>query len=135
MERATIFVQGRVQGVGFRWWVRARALELGLIGFARNLADGRVEVGRPGRAGGRGGACGRCWRSSPGPPGDRGRYRCTVQHGACATDLRASPSAEVRPEPGRALTCGDRGGTLGRHPPYSPAGSAHPSPSATSGAS
>jgi len=33
-----------VQGVGFRWWVRARALELGLTGFAENLADGRVKV-------------------------------------------------------------------------------------------
>lgn len=42
--RATIFVSGRVQGVGFRWWTRSRALELGLVGFARNLADGRVEV-------------------------------------------------------------------------------------------
>ena len=28
MERALIFVRGRVQGVGFRWWTRARALEL-----------------------------------------------------------------------------------------------------------
>ena len=44
MERATIFVCGQVQGVGFRWWTRARALELGLIGFARNMADGRVEI-------------------------------------------------------------------------------------------
>jgi acylphosphatase len=44
MERATIFVSGQVQGVGFRWWTRARALELGLVGFARNLADGRVEI-------------------------------------------------------------------------------------------
>jgi len=44
MMRATIFVRGLVQGVGFRWWVRARALELGLVGFARNLADGRVEI-------------------------------------------------------------------------------------------
>jgi acylphosphatase len=44
MERATIFVRGRVQGVGFRWWTRARALELGLAGFARNLDDGRVEI-------------------------------------------------------------------------------------------
>jgi len=44
MERATIFVRGRVQGVGFRWWTRARALELGLIGFARNMTDGRVEI-------------------------------------------------------------------------------------------
>jgi acylphosphatase len=37
-------VEGRVQGVGFRWWVRANALELGLAGFAENLADGRVKV-------------------------------------------------------------------------------------------
>jgi len=44
MERATIFVRGRVQGVGFRWWTRARALELGLAGFVRNMADGRVEI-------------------------------------------------------------------------------------------
>lgn len=44
MQRATIFVRGHVQGVGFRWWTRARALELGLIGFARNMDDGRVEI-------------------------------------------------------------------------------------------
>ena len=44
MERALVFVRGRVQGVGFRWWTRARALELGLVGHARNLPDGRVEV-------------------------------------------------------------------------------------------
>ncbi|XRQ16694.1 acylphosphatase [Actinomadura welshii] len=42
--RLTAWVRGRVQGVGFRWWVRARALELGLAGSATNLADGRVEV-------------------------------------------------------------------------------------------
>ena len=40
----TVFVRGRVQGVGFRWWVRALALELGLVGHARNTDDGRVEV-------------------------------------------------------------------------------------------
>ncbi|MBK8469933.1 MAG: acylphosphatase [Candidatus Phosphoribacter sp.] len=43
-ERVTSFVRGHVQGVGFRWWTRARALELGLVGHARNLEDGRVEV-------------------------------------------------------------------------------------------
>ena len=43
-ERATYFVRGRVQGVGFRWWTRSRALELGLVGHARNMDDGRVEV-------------------------------------------------------------------------------------------
>ena len=42
--RLTAWVAGRVQGVGFRWWVRATALELGLVGFAENLADGRVKV-------------------------------------------------------------------------------------------
>jgi acylphosphatase len=44
LVRVTMFVRGWVQGVGFRWWVRARALELGLVGHARNLTDGRVEV-------------------------------------------------------------------------------------------
>jgi acylphosphatase len=42
--RLTAWVEGRVQGVGFRWWVRSRALELGLTGLAENLADGRVKV-------------------------------------------------------------------------------------------
>jgi acylphosphatase len=42
--RLTAWVEGCVQGVGFRWWVRARALELGLAGVAENLADGRVKV-------------------------------------------------------------------------------------------
>ena len=42
--RLTAWVRGRVQGVGFRWWTRSRALELGLVGSAANLDDGRVEV-------------------------------------------------------------------------------------------
>ena len=47
--RVTVFVDGMVQGVGFRWWTRARALELGLVGHARNTVDGRVEVVVQGR--------------------------------------------------------------------------------------
>jgi acylphosphatase len=42
--RLTAWVRGRVQGVGFRWWARKNALELGLSGFAENLADGRVRI-------------------------------------------------------------------------------------------
>lgn len=49
LARVTIWVRGRVQGVGFRWWTRARAVELGLVGAARNLDDGRVEVVAEGR--------------------------------------------------------------------------------------
>jgi len=46
--RLTAWVRGDVQGVGFRWWTRARALELGLVGSASNLRDGRVEVNAEG---------------------------------------------------------------------------------------
>lgn len=42
--RLTAWVHGYVQGVGFRWKTRTRALELGLVGFASNYPDGRVLV-------------------------------------------------------------------------------------------
>ncbi|WP_174183925.1 acylphosphatase [Nocardia barduliensis] len=42
--RLSAWVHGLVQGVGFRWWTRARALELGLAGHATNARDGRVHV-------------------------------------------------------------------------------------------
>ena len=42
--RLTAWVHGYVQGVGFRWWTRAKALELGLSGYASNRPDGRVQV-------------------------------------------------------------------------------------------
>ena len=40
--RATVF--GVVQGVGFRWYVRGRALRHGLTGRVSNRADGAVDV-------------------------------------------------------------------------------------------
>lgn len=48
--RVTAFVHGFVQGVGFRWFTRAKALELGLAGSATNMSDGRVQVIVEGRA-------------------------------------------------------------------------------------
>jgi acylphosphatase len=50
--RLTAWVAGQVQGVGLRWWIRARALELGLVGSAENLEDGRVKVVAEGAAAG-----------------------------------------------------------------------------------
>jgi len=37
-------VQGRVQGVGFRWFVHREASELELRGWVRNTEDGDVEI-------------------------------------------------------------------------------------------
>ncbi len=44
MVRVHIFVSGRVQGVLFRQSARAKALALGLSGWAHNLLDGKVEI-------------------------------------------------------------------------------------------
>jgi len=45
MTAAKVYlVHGRVQGVGYRYFVQRAAAELSLTGYARNLDDGRVEV-------------------------------------------------------------------------------------------
>ena len=71
-ERAAtrILIEGRVQGVGFRWWMVVEAQALGLSGWVRNLSDGRVEalaIGPPEAVAKLVGACGR------GPSGARVR--------------------------------------------------------------
>jgi acylphosphatase len=44
MPEKRFLVRGRVQGVGFRWWARSQARELGITGSVRNTEDGSVEV-------------------------------------------------------------------------------------------
>jgi acylphosphatase len=77
-------VRGRVQGVGFRWWVQREGSRLGLDGWVRNRKDGSVEV----RARGEGGPLDRlAERLAEGPP--------------------ASSVAEVERVPGEAPGVGD----------------------------
>ena len=67
--RATHYtVSGRVQGVGFRMFAADAARAEGLVGWVRNLPDGRVEVVAEGDAE----ALSRYeWRLWQGPPGAR----------------------------------------------------------------
>ena len=52
LERLSATIVGRVQGVGFRWWVRSAADRMGLTGWVMNGADERtVELVAEGPAG------------------------------------------------------------------------------------
>lgn len=44
MRSALFIVSGKVQGVFYRGSTREKALALGLVGYAKNLANGSVEV-------------------------------------------------------------------------------------------
>lgn len=50
MERLEATVRGRVQGVGYRWFVVSNAKQLRLTGWTRNESDGSVSVVAEGSA-------------------------------------------------------------------------------------
>jgi len=50
MKRVRIIIDGRVQGVGFRYFVSKQANEHNIKGHVRNLFDGRVEVDAEGKS-------------------------------------------------------------------------------------
>ena len=66
--RLRLVVRGRVQGVGFRWFVREAARSAGVAGWVRNNPDGSVEL----EAGGAAPALARLRAAvEAGPPGAR----------------------------------------------------------------
>lgn len=68
MAARRLIIEGRVQGVGYRWWVVGEAQGLGLRGWVRNRRDGAVEVLAMGRAEALDRLAQRC---AEGPPGAR----------------------------------------------------------------
>ncbi len=80
--RVRVLVGGRVQGVGFRYATAREARRLGLAGWVRNTADGRVEIVAEGPAAALDSLCLWCHR---GPPAAR------VASVARAEEERAEP--------------------------------------------
>jgi acylphosphatase len=42
--QARVLIDGRLQGINFRYLTQEKANQLGLVGFVRTLADGRIEI-------------------------------------------------------------------------------------------
>ena len=90
MTAKCFIVQGRVQGVGFRYFVMREAQALGLAGWVRNLPDGRLEVLAAGDAGVVDALEGRLWH---GPPHARvAEVEAKDAEPPAATDFRVLPT-------------------------------------------
>lgn len=91
MESIHLEVRGRVQGVGFRWYVVEMARELRLAGWVKNRADGNVEVA----AAGEGDALAKLEAAvTAGPPG--ARVEAVKRLGMLAADSLQSPFGIAR---------------------------------------
>jgi acylphosphatase len=42
--QARVLIEGRLQGINFRYQTQRQAQKLGLVGFVRHLSDGRIEI-------------------------------------------------------------------------------------------
>ncbi|MDD9852118.1 MAG: acylphosphatase [Gammaproteobacteria bacterium] len=85
MKALRFHITGNVQGVGFRWWTKQQAAALGLCGWARNLADGSVEV------------------TAAGTKAALGELQARLRHGPAAatvTKVRAAAAEAAPPGPG-----------------------------------
>jgi acylphosphatase len=83
-------VSGRVQGVGFRYFVAREIGALGVAGWVRNLPDGRVEVVAAGDAAQLAAVEGRLWQ---GPPhADVAEVESTEAEPPRWTDFRVLPT-------------------------------------------
>jgi acylphosphatase len=70
-------VSGRVQGVGFRWFVMREATRLDLAGYVRNLPDGSVEV------------------VAEGPPAGLASLESALRHGPPAARVQAVDKSDL----------------------------------------
>jgi acylphosphatase len=80
-KRLSICVSGRVQGVGFRFFVRSKAQQYGLSGWVRNCSNGDVAL------------------EAQGEPGPLERFREDVRQGPPMGEVDAMHVAEIEPEP------------------------------------
>ena len=91
MDSIHLEVSGRVQGVGFRWYVVELARELGVAGWVKNRADGKVEVAAAGNRD----ALARLEAAvTAGPPG--ARVEAVTRLGIVAADSLQSPFGIMR---------------------------------------